>query len=138
MGCTWRTTHCRDFLLAEVDIRLIIEILAVHCTTAVNYLSAYICRKVRAEEHRNICHILRRTTTTHRNLLCPLILNLLRQLVCHLRDDEAWCDAVSADATRTHLLCDRLRKTNHTSLRCRVGTLASGAANTYYRRHIDD
>ena len=38
-------------------------ILAVHGTTTVDYLSANICREVRAKEHCNICNILRGAAT---------------------------------------------------------------------------
>ena len=37
MGCTWRTAHCRDFLLAAVDVCLITRNLLFTCHNSKNH-----------------------------------------------------------------------------------------------------
>ena len=90
--------------------------LAIHRTATVDNLTADIRREIARQEERHVGHILGRTATTQRDLLIPRIAYLLRKLIGHLGDDEAWGDAVSTNATRTHLLSDRLSQANHTSL----------------------
>ena len=61
--------------------------LAVHRAAAVDDLTADIRREIRGEEQRHLGHVLGRAAATQRNLLVPLLLDRIGQLVRHVGDD---------------------------------------------------
>ena len=78
------------------------------------------------------------TAATERNLLVPLGLDGIGQLVGHLRNDEAGSDRIGTHATRTQLEGDRLGQTDHTGFRGRVVGLAGIAVYAHDGGHVDD
>src|SRR5574344_1389613 len=91
--------------------------LAVHCTANMDDLSTDIRRQIARKEQSHLGHLLRSTSTTERNLLCPFFTNLLRQRIGHIGDNEACSYAVCTNSTWSHFLRNRRGETDKAGLR---------------------
>ena len=80
------------------------RVLHVHATINLDNLAADIACHVRSEEETYVGDVLGLTAATERNLLHPVLANILRQLSCHSGLDEARSNSVGADALRSKLL----------------------------------
>ena len=96
----------------------------VHRAAHVDYLAADIGRQIRSEEQGDLGDVVGRTSAPQWNLLGPLFLDLVRQRVGHVGDNEARGDRVGADSSRAELLGDRLGQTDQSGFRCRVVALS--------------
>ena len=113
-------------------------LLHVHAAVHLDDLSRHVRRHVGSEECGDICNVFRSAAAAQWNFLAPFLFDFVREFGSHVGDDEARGDAVGADAARTHLLGDRLGKTEHAGFRRRVVALARVAADAHHGRHVDE
>ena len=89
---------------------------AVHCSAAVDYLSADIRRHVAGKEQSDFSYIFRSAASSERNLFRPFFTDVLRKGSCHVGQDEARGYAVCSDTSWSHFLCQRFGQSDEPGL----------------------
>lgn len=79
---------------------IVSDILHVHSAIDSDDLAGDVGRHVGSEEQRDVGDVLCRAGAFERYRLRPLFLDLLRNVFCHVRLDEARRDGVVADVAR--------------------------------------
>ena len=104
----------------------------------VQRLSGEVARQIAAQEHDHVRDFFRLTEPTERDVLEHLGLNLRRDRLAHLGENDARRDGVHGDAPPRKFLTQYLGDRDDSRLGCRVVHLSVEPDDSRDRRHVDD